>query len=222
MDNNEFFADMNRKNLTWYEKHTMDAEPHEFSVLYRALHWIVELTRQDSEYWCHYPLLMANDPPAPVAFSHEYLRILGRDMSRLRHSEGYALTRESLGQMKAALQENDGELILMYIPSKPELYWQFLEAQVKTQIWMFEDRVMDNNLPPALVMDQNNFNQRDLMRALADEIGIAFLDLTEPLAESVRAGEPPYFFADTHWNQLGHDIARKALLDFLNRSNADS
>ena len=220
---NELFAYMKRKNLTWYEMQTMDAEPHEFSVLYRALQWIVELTRQDIEYWCHYPLLTATDPPAPVAFSYLYLRVLGRaDVSRLRDSEGYALTRKSLGEMKEALHENDGELILMYIPSKPELYWRFLEAHVKTQIVEHEKRVMDNNLPPASVMDQNNSNQRDLMRALADEIGIAFLDLTGPLAESVRAGQPPYFFADTHWNQLGHDIARKALFDFLNRSKAGS
>jgi hypothetical protein len=37
--------------------------------------------------------------------------------------------------------------------------------------------------------------------------GIAMLDLTDPLAESTRAGAVPWFPADTHPNAIGHRVA---------------
>ena len=218
LGDNKFFAAMKRDNLSWYEKRTMRAEPYEFLVLYRALQWLVELTRQDFEYWCHYPQYAGTEPPTPIAFFRGFLPALGADPATLRESEGFQLAEKSLGEMNAALQENDGVLILMYIPPKPELYWQYLDEQAKRLIVERERLVLNDEMPEVAEIDKNFTVQRELMRELAGQLGLSFLDLTPPLAEAIRGGQSPYFFADTHWNQLGHDIARKALLDFLNRS----
>ena len=59
------------------------------------------------------------------------------------------------------------------------------------------------------------------MAELADELDIPFLDLTFTLSEAINGGQQSYFFADTHWNQTGHNLARIALLDFMNQSNLD-
>ena len=72
-----------------------------------------------------------------------------------------------------------------------------------------------------MLVGENLSVQRDLMAELADELDIPFLDLTFTLTEAINDGKQPYFFADTHWNQTGHNLARIALLDFLNRSNLD-
>jgi len=217
---NESTASMIRKHLTWYDRYIQDSEPHEFLVVLRTLHWIVELTLPNKEIWCHYPYFTITDPPAPIAFYHRFVRRIGENAASIMQREGLTLTRSSLSEMNTTLQANDGELILMYIPSKPELYWKYLDAQTKRRIIDHESRRFDN-MPQVSEIDENVSDQRDLMRGLAEELGISFLDLTPALDEAIRSGQSPYFFADTHWNQQGHNIARNALLDFLNRSNLE-
>ena len=65
------------------------------------------------------------------------------------------------------------------------------------------------------MIDANLSRQRDWMKALCAEFEIDFLDMTPLLREAIEAGAAPYFLADTHWNQIGHNLARQALRDFL-------
>ena len=219
--NNRHVAGMRRLGITWYERHHRLSEPQEYFVIARALQWLVELTRSEKdELWCHYPYFAETEPPTPVTFNHRYVRALGLDAEEIRQSEDLRLTRDSLSEMQTAMRANDGDVILMYIPSKPELYWMYLDADTKAWLIGHETRRF-GNMPEPETIDQNYQDQRDVMRETADELGIAFLDMTLPLDEAIRAGQSPYFFADTHWNQLGHDIARNALLDFLNRTNLE-
>jgi hypothetical protein len=43
---------------------------------------------------------------------------------------------------------------------------------------------------------------------------VPYIDLTEPLRASARAGAIPWFQADTHWNSIGHRVAAEALAEF--------
>jgi hypothetical protein len=63
---------------------------------------------------------------------------------------------------------------------------------------------------------------RGLVRARLGEFaagnGSLFLDFTEELREATRGWSgPPYFQHDGHWNDLGNDVAGKALVSFLRR-----
>lgn len=216
LDNTLFYANMLRQGMTRLEIAHLGKNPLDYSVIFRMLQFLFH-SAADAAVDCHYPVFAQTDPVRPVAFFGQTLPLLRRDKASLLQSDELRLVRESIAEMASALEAHAGRLILMYIPQKAELYWRYLDAATKELIIDVESR--NRNLTGLEEIDDNLTAQRDAMREVADDIGIAFLDLTPPLAAAVADGEMPYFFADTHWNQLGHDIARNALLDYLIRSN---
>ena len=219
LNDTQFFADMLREGFTLHDKSHQDKNPLDYSVVFRILQYVSEATTPSADRSCHYPVTAHADPPTPVVFYRKFLPLLGADRASLLQSEKLALTRKSLSEMANALQPSGARLLLMYIPQKAELYWNYLDDASKAKIIEVESR--DRSLTGLDKIDENLSVQREVMRELADALGIAFLDLTAPLDEAIRAGAQPYFFADTHWNQQGHNIARNALLDFLNQSNLE-
>jgi len=216
LDNTLFYANMLRQGMTRQEIAYLGKNPLDYSVIFRMLQFLFH-SAAHAAVDCHYPVFAQTDPVRPVAFFGQTLPLLRRDKASLLQSDELRLVRESIAEMASALEAHAGRLILMYIPQKAELYWRYLDAATKELIIYVESR--NRNLTGLEEIDDNLTAQRDAMREVADDIGIAFLDLTPPLAAAVADGEMPYFFADTHWNQLGHDIARNALLDYLIRSN---
>ena len=213
------FARMRREGLTRRDLTHQGKNPLDYTVVFHLLRFLAQATTPVEESDCHYPLLAQTEPPTPVAFYKRFLPLLGMDKASLLASEMLQITRRSIEEMARAIQTKGGQLILMYIPQKAELYWDYLDDASKEKIIATES--MDRSLTGLENIDQNLSVQRAVMRELADEIGVSFLDLTAPLAEAIQAGKAPYFFADTHWNQEGHNIARNALLDFLNGTNLE-
>ena len=208
-------AGLTRRDKLHQGKNLLD-----YSVVFRLLQYISEATTAAPEASCHYPMIAHTNPPTPIAFFRKFLPMLGADRDSLMKSEGLQLTKQSISEMASDLESYGADLLLLYIPQRAELYWNYLDAESKARIVEVESR--DSRITGPKTIDNNLTAQREVMRELAKELEIAFLDLTVPLSESVRAGQSPYFFADTHWNQQGHNIARNALLDFLNRSNLET
>jgi len=220
LSDNMTFADMLRRGLNRRDRAHEGKHPLDYSVLFHLLRFIANATSPASRSACHYPLIALTAPPTPVAFYNRFLPLLAMDKASLLESEMFQLTRASVVEMSSALKSEGARFILMYIPQKAELYWNYLDRASKETIVEVESRA--DNLSGLENIDANLTAQRDVMRELAEEIGLPFLDLTPPLEEAIRAGRSPYFFADTHWNQDGHNIARNALLDFLNQSNLET
>lgn len=193
--------------------------PLDYSVLFNIAYAFRSSVLREAEAPCHFPQLAQTEPPTPIAFYDVFLSSFALDSKTLRESEMFRITREAIGDMASTLQARGSQLILMYIPQKAELYWELLSDESKRAIFS-GSKVFDASVEMSAV-SANLRAQRDLLAELAAGLGIAFLDLTPALDDAVSAGEQPYFFADTHWNQTGHNIARIALLDFLNRSNLD-
>jgi hypothetical protein len=60
----------------------------------------------------------------------------------------------------------------------------------------------------------------DQARLLADfavKNDIRFLDLTPIFQEEARTGAGLYYPFDTHWNQLGHDLAAGSINKYIRR-----
>ena len=219
LNDSQFLADMMRDGVTQRDMLHQGKNPLDYSVVFRLLQFVSEATTSVKDSGCHYPMTAHTDPPTPVVFFRSFFPLLGADKESLLQSEKLQHTRTSINAMATALRANNAELILMYIPPKAELYWNYLDETSKDTIIAVESR--DRRLTDLATIDENLSVQREVMRELADEIGVSFLDLTPPLAEAILAGQSTYFFADTHWNQQGHNIARNALLDFLNQSNLE-
>ena len=219
LSDNLSFAEMIGEGVTRNDLLHRGKNPLDYSLVFRLLQFVSDATTTDPTNSCHYPVIAHTDPPTPVAFYHKFLPILGADRDALLQSEALQLTEQSISQMASALKSYDAELLLLYIPQRAELYWNYLDEASKDTIVEVESR--DHDLTDLDKIDENLSVQRDVMQVLAADLGISFLDLTPPLADAIHAGQSPYFFADTHWNQQGHNIARNALLDFLNRSNLE-
>ena len=189
------------------------------SVLFNIAYALRNIILPDEQAPCHYPQYAATDPPTPLAFYDEFLSVFALDSLALRESEMFRISRDSIAAMAEELAARGAQLILMYIPQKAELYWELLSAEARAEI-VSSSAAFDRAMDPSII-SQNLAAQRNLMAELAAGLDIAFLDLTLPLGDAISKGEQPYFFADTHWNQTGHNIARIALLDWLNQSNLD-
>ena len=142
------------------------------------------------------------------------LPMLAMDRDSLRTSKMFEVTESGLTEMANALREKEIPFLLMYIPQKAEVFWDYLDSEAKEQI---VNVLREQNAAITVEsIDDNLSTQIDLIRDLAIANGIDFLDLTPALRSVVESGSSPYFFADTHWNQHGHNIARQALRDRLN------
>ncbi|MYD10973.1 MAG: hypothetical protein F4X02_13140 [Chloroflexi bacterium] len=192
--------------------------PLDYSVLFNIAYSLRRsVLRQDLP--CHHPQHALTEPPTPVAFYDRFLSVFALDIETLRESEMFRVTRDSIAEMAAMLAAKGSRLMLMYIPQKAELYWELLSDESKAAI-LAGGQVFDAAVE-SRVVSANLAAQRRLIAELAGELDIAFLDLTPALSGAISVGEQPYFYADTHWNQAGHNIARIALLDFLNQSNLE-
>ena len=191
----------------------------DYSVLFNLALRLFKSTDRLLAAPCHYPQMAATEPPTPVAFYDEFLPVLTRDENTLRASEAFGLTRVSIAEIAGAQLSWESRTILMYIPQKAEIYWRRLTDQAKATIVAALDPQYQAEDYRAI--DANFMAQRNLLGELASELEIEFLDLTEGLAAAASEGQAPYFFSDTHWNQLGHNIARNALLELLNQSNLE-
>ncbi len=213
------FAEMLAKGRSFAEANHHGKLLLDYSVLFNLALQLFNRINRSLAAPCHYPQMAATDPPTPVAFYDEFLPILTWDEERLRGSEAFGLTRVSLTEIAEAQLARESRAILMYIPQKAEIYWHRLTDQAKATIvaaldpqYRFEDYRS---------IDANFMAQRNLLGELASELSIEFLDLTERLAAAASEGQAPYFYSDTHWNQLGHNIARNALLEQLNQSTLE-
>jgi acetyltransferase AlgX (SGNH hydrolase-like protein) len=96
-----------------------------------------------------------------------------------------------------ASQEAQIELVMLYLPSRWEVYWE----SIKTR----------NRLPGSLDIDR-------LRRTVVEYCGarkIACFDLTPALKQAARQGKDLYFPIDGHWNKEGNRLVAEALKNYL-------
>jgi hypothetical protein len=148
------------------------------------------------------------------AFLPPYLNCLRLSREDLRASRGWELTRRSFHEMKRLTRSQGGELIVLFIPSKPQVYLPLLEASFPRAELRQALRfcLRDQPQPPEVeVMMRHRLALNDLMRDFCAAEGIAFLDLTSELQSRLRTGHNVYFPDDSHWNAAGHETAAAML-----------
>jgi hypothetical protein len=151
------------------------------------------------------------------AFLPPYLNRLTLSRQQLEASRGWELTRRSYREMQRLVRAQGGELIVLFIPSKSQVYLPLLEASLTgTELRRALRLCLGGQPPPGLeFVMQNRLALNDLMREFCTEEGITFLDLTADLESTVGAGHNVYFPDDSHWNDVGHETAAAALARLL-------
>ena len=124
---------------------------------------------------------------------------LQRTLERQRRNfeQRWNMTVKELDEAIRASKQANIELIMLYLPSRWEVYWEAIKAQ--------------NQLPDSLDIDR-------LRRAVVEycsEHKIPCFDLTPALKREAQQGKQLYFRTDGHWNKEGNRIVAEALQKFL-------
>jgi len=97
------------------------------------------------------------------------------------------LTAETIITLSQEISDSNGQLILMAVPSKYRLYSKEVEFS-----------------EPEL---------SDKWKKWCEENNISFVDLVEPFREAMKKGIQPFFTKDIHFNEEGHKVAARTLMD---------
>jgi lysophospholipase L1-like esterase len=109
----------------------------------------------------------------------------------------WKLTVKELDEAVRASKEANVQLVMLYLPSRWEVYWELIKSQ--------------NRLPDSLDIDR-------LRRTVVEYCGernIPCLDLTQALKREAQEGKQLYFRSDGHWNKEGNRIVAETLQNFL-------
>ena len=147
-----------------------------------------------------------------------YLNLLNLGRAELEAHPGWALTRRALREMDGACRAANARLVVMFIPSKSQVYLPLLERA-------FAPRDLRRALAFSLPRDpwgvdvkrlsRNRLVQNEMVGGFCRTEGIAFLDLTPDLSRVAERGQSVYFPDDSHWNARGHQVAADRLARFL-------
>jgi hypothetical protein len=173
------------------------------------------------------------------AWVSSHLFGLSASRSQLEQSSGWTLASNTLHEMNSTCAQNSARFVLMFVPSKPEVYWPLTERSIpRTEL----DKALDfyfaawnqlrqsnrrrlargvSRLPydkaqvTADAIHNNRLAQNQLLADFCTSEKIPMLDLTTALQEKAESGTAVYFPDDVHWNATGHEVAAKELARFL-------
>ena len=218
LSDNQTFQDLRSAGQTIADQARQNRSPLEYLATVHLALYLRDMIHRTGISDCHYPQIAHTDPAMPVAFFDKLLPVLALDAETLRASDMFQVTQSAIVDLSQELAGRGIRFVIMYIPQKAELFWQYLDDESKGAIAEYVTERIAPIAPQFIPksIDKNISAQRDLWSAVALEQQIEFLDMTPALQLALENGRSPYFFADTHWNQLGHDLARQELQKILN------
>ena len=137
--------------------------------------------------------------PAPATSPSDGAAQIRRTLERQNRNfeSRWQLTVKELDEAVRASREAQIELVMLYLPSRWEVYWESIKAR--------------NRLPDSLDIDRLRRTVVEYCRARK----IACFDLTPVLKQAARQGKELYFSIDGHWNKEGNRLVAEALKNFL-------
>lgn len=203
----------------------------DYLVTYHLLLWLRDQSGLVAN--CTNPI--RNDQGKSLTFSTYYTSLLSTDTKALSQSNVFAVTKQSIITAANETRAVGATFVLVFIPEKLHAYWDGLVAADQLDHIMSNERVVIPQIVPdrGIVPDTfprnphemaehllaNIDGQRQLLTQLAADNSFLMLDLTPAFQQAVNNGLDPYFYGDSHWNQKGHDLARKLLIEFLAQHN---
>lgn len=227
LTDNWAFHEARQQGESVYNAQTRGVRPWEYLVTFNILSQLLEpVAERVQAVDCQFPV--EDSYGNPLAFLPPPVALSTISADKLRDSAIFAVTREAILTAAQQTQATGAQFVLVFMPHKAHAYWPgLLEAQ---QIALFSGYTAvfeptetgleinwEINDPHEIAdyLITNIEAQRELLAELAVEGNFAFLDLTPHFQEAAKAGQPLYFYGDTHWNQQGHDLAKGVLQDFL-------
>jgi lysophospholipase L1-like esterase len=156
--------------------------------------------------------------PIRWAFMPPYLNTLNFAESELRGRRGWALTHDAILRMRQTTAQFGGELVVMFLPFKSQVYWSLLERTLpRPELAAALRFYLDGNGRAVDIdsMRRNRLAQNRMLRELCEGARIPFLDTTPALELRLASGENVYFPDESHFNETGQLVVAEALVAFL-------
>jgi hypothetical protein len=180
-----------------------------------------------------YPVrITINNRDLETAFLSYYLSWLSVDREAIETSQDFRLTSETILRMRELSEEAGAQFLLVYVPSKEHVYLPYL-TDADTLARVFADvptieldetgflQFVDGRATPELTRQQMDAQAR-LLADFAVDNNIRFLDLTPIFHEEAGRATELYYPFDTHWNQLGHDLAAQSINAYIQEMLSDA
>jgi hypothetical protein len=172
--------------------------------------------------------------PIPIPINHKdlemtffsyYISWLSVNRETLETSQDYRLAKETILKIRNLSETAETHFLLVYVPSKEHIYLPYVkDADIRARV--FSD-------VPTIELDKAGFlqftnekatpeltrkhidDQANLLADFAAANHIRFLNLTPVFQEEADTGAQLYYPFDTHWNQLGHDLAAETIYNYI-------
>lgn len=156
--------------------------------------------------------------PVPLWFSPPYLRNLGRTEADWKVAPGWNDIEQVLDEI-AGLQSLGAATLLVYVPSKPEVYIRHVDKDAallhRVASWDLQEPLA---IAPEELWSSAIANGGSLDRALAAAAAtrrMDYLSLTPLLDAAAARGILGFLQADTHWGPEGQQAAVEPLASWL-------
>lgn len=120
------------------------------------------------------------------------------DMGQAANQIGYELSREAFTEAQELVATWEGELVVVLIPTREEIYAHLTEDQLGAE------------------QIAQLASARQAMLSLCDDLALQCYDAYDAFVERAQAGEALYFTDDMHLNPHGNAVLATALADWLN------
>lgn len=146
-----------------------------------------------------------------------YLEFFSLDRESLEHSADWAKFRQTLLDLNASLNAQSICLVLLYAPTKPDVYFPLASnpAQLEPALRELTPYSLDADggikpapgEPVSVELIRANANAgRELVSSFAQQNGLLLIDPMPAMVQAVLDKEDPFMVYDSHWNSLGHEL----------------
>lgn len=119
------------------------------------------------------------------------------DARKEDRAAGWALMRDAFLDMRTSAEAMGAKLVLVLIPTKEEVYFDSVRAELPNAAKLSVDRPYD------------------VVRQFCRDQGIVCCDTTPALQEHARQGDQVYLRVSGHWNALGGQVGAEAVNECL-------
>lgn len=173
-----------------------------------------------------YPITIPiNHQDLEMTFFSYYISWLSVNREAIASSQNYRLATETILQVRKLSETAETRFLLVYVPSKEHVYLPYLnDADIRARIFTDVPTIeldkagflqFTSEVATPESTDQHMDDQANLLADFAAENHIRFLDLTPVFQEEAGTGAELYYPFDTHWNQLGHDLAAETIYNYI-------
>ena len=201
--------------LTWRDYQLKDIHGLDRLILPNLIRYWAGISRPDYENTepdCQFPMTVYTEVNTfDTIFFDVHIDMLGQQRTEIEPSPEWALTTQTLLDLKRDVEAQNGRLLLVYIPAKEHVAWG--------RLW--EAGEVNNFLARTIPLrtfqeyDAHIDDQMLLMNAFARENGFDYLNLYYPFRKGTLRGHDLYNFADVHWNAEGNSLTAQIIANYI-------